>query len=84
MERAAIIGGRTMPVVYWVLGLWARSPAEQSPRSLHYCGDTLKVAEAYDEITPEHHNRIILVDTFKDEAEETLRVAKASSKGLEV
>ena len=45
-------------------------------------GDTLKVAEAYDEITPEHHNRIILVDTFKDEAEETLRVAKSLKQRL--
>lgn len=40
-------------------------------------GDTLEVAETYDRILPEGEPRIILVDTFKDEAEESLRVAKS-------
>ena len=40
-------------------------------------GDTLEVAEKYDRFLPEGEPRIVLVDTFKDEAEETLRVAKS-------
>jgi len=45
-------------------------------------GDTLEIAETYDRILPEGEPRIILVDTFKDEAEETLRVAKSLGKRL--
>jgi len=40
-------------------------------------GDTLEVAESYDRFLPEGEPRIILVDTFKDEAEESLRVARS-------
>ena len=40
-------------------------------------GDTVAVAKTYDEILPPDAMRLILVDTFKDEAEETLRVAQA-------
>jgi len=45
-------------------------------------GDTLEVAEAYDRFLPEGEPRIILVDTFKDEAEETLRVARSLGERL--
>lgn len=38
-------------------------------------GDTLRIAEAYDESLGAEEARIILVDTFKDEVEESLRVA---------
>jgi nicotinate phosphoribosyltransferase len=40
-------------------------------------GDTLELAKIYDEVLPEGDSRTFLVDTFKDEAEETLRLAEA-------
>jgi len=40
-------------------------------------GDTLELAKVYDEVLPEGESRTFLVDTFKDEAEETLRLANA-------
>ena len=40
-------------------------------------GDTLKAALAFDQHMPDDVLRIVLVDTFKDEAEEALRVAEA-------
>jgi nicotinate phosphoribosyltransferase len=46
-------------------------------------GDTLSLAEAYDAALPGKIARIFLVDTFKDEAEETLRLAEALGKKLD-
>ncbi|MDR1377483.1 MAG: nicotinate phosphoribosyltransferase [Synergistaceae bacterium] len=46
-------------------------------------GDTLTLAKAYDVELPAHIGRIFLVDTFKDEAEETLRLAEALGKKLD-
>ena len=40
-------------------------------------GDTLELARVYDEVLPKGESRTFLVDTFKDEAEETLRLANA-------
>jgi nicotinate phosphoribosyltransferase len=40
-------------------------------------GDTVKAAEAFDRDLASDVARIVLVDTFKDEAEEALRVAHA-------
>jgi nicotinate phosphoribosyltransferase len=40
-------------------------------------GDTVRAAEAFDHHTPADVPRIVLVDTFRDEAEEALRVAEA-------
>jgi len=40
-------------------------------------GDTVKAAEAFDRHMPPDVPRIVLVDTFHDEAEEALRVAQA-------
>jgi nicotinate phosphoribosyltransferase len=40
-------------------------------------GDTVKAAEAFDRDLPADVPRIVLIDTFKDEAEEALRVAHA-------
>jgi nicotinate phosphoribosyltransferase len=46
-------------------------------------GDTAALARAYDAALPGHIGRIFLVDTFKDEAEESLRLAEALGKRLE-
>jgi nicotinate phosphoribosyltransferase len=40
-------------------------------------GDTVRAAEAFDRDMPPDVPRIVLVDTFRDEAEEALRVAHA-------
>jgi len=40
-------------------------------------GDTVRAAEAFDRHMPDDVPRIVLVDTFRDEAEEALRVAQA-------
>ena len=40
-------------------------------------GDTVELAMEYDATMPSGDPRIVLVDTFKDEAEESLRVARA-------
>jgi nicotinate phosphoribosyltransferase len=45
-------------------------------------GDTVKAAKAYNDCTPEDVPRVMLIDTFKDEAEESIRVSKALGKDL--
>ena len=78
MERSAIIGG--VGSASCVLGakLAGLEPVGTAPHALFLiAGDTVAAALAYDECMPESSARLILVDTFKDEAEESLRVAKA-------
>jgi nicotinate phosphoribosyltransferase len=77
MERSAIIGG--MDGSSCILGakLAGIEPKGTVPHAVMLiAGDTLKVAQKYDEIMPEEDARLVLVDTFKDEAEETLRIAE--------
>jgi nicotinate phosphoribosyltransferase len=77
MERSAIIGG--MDGSSCILGakLAGIEPKGTVPHAVMLiAGDTLKVAKTYDEIMPEEDARLVLVDTFKDEAEETLRIAE--------
>lgn len=76
MERAAIIGG--VDGCSCILGakLLGKEPVGTVPHAVFLIvGDTLKVAKTYDQIMPEDAPRLILVDTFKDEVEESLRVA---------
>lgn len=76
MERAALIGGASNASCIVGAKLMGREPVGTVPHAAFLiAGDTLTIAEAYDEITPESQGRIILVDTFKDEVEEALRVA---------
>jgi len=54
------------------------NPTGTMPHSLVLIfGDTVRAAEAFDRDMPPDVPRIVLVDTFKDEAEEALRVAHA-------
>lgn len=83
MERAAVIGGAD--ACSCILGalLLGRSPLGTVPHAAFLIvGDTVELARAYDRFVSEDAPRIILVDTFKDEAEETLRVAEALGKNL--
>jgi nicotinate phosphoribosyltransferase len=78
MERNAIIGG--VGGASCILGakLAGMEPMGTAPHALFLiAGDTVAAALAYDECMPKSSARLILVDTFKDEAEESLRVAEA-------
>lgn len=77
MERSAIIGG--VDGCSCVIGalLAGKKPVGTMPHAaVIIAGDTVKVASAFDEVAEDGVQRIILVDTFMDEAEESLRVAR--------
>jgi nicotinate phosphoribosyltransferase len=78
LDYAAIIGGcvgASTPAGARLAGL---SPTGTMPHSLVLIfGDTVKAAQAFDRDLDPDVPRIVLIDTFKDEAEEALRVAHA-------
>jgi len=83
MERAAIIGGADGASCILGAKLAGKEPVGTVPHAVFLiAGDTLKVAQAYHQIMPPAARRVILVDTFKDEAEEALRVAEALGPDL--
>ena len=78
LDYAAIVGGcvgASTPAGARLAGL---NPTGTMPHSLVLIfGDTVAAAEAFDRDLGADVPRIVLVDTFRDEAEETLRVAHA-------
>ncbi len=78
LDYAAIVGGcvgASTPAGARLAGL---NPTGTMPHSLVLIfGDTVLAAEAFDRDLDDDVPRIVLVDTFKDEAEEALRVAHA-------
>lgn len=78
MEYAAIVGGCAGCATTAGAELAGIQPSGTIPHALCLVmGDTVKATQAFDRhITPDVR-RIALVDTFKDEAEESLRVAQA-------
>lgn len=78
MDYASVIGGcigASTPAGARMAGL---SPTGTMPHALVLIfGDTVRAAEAFDRHIDPEVPRIVLVDTFKDEAEEALRVAEA-------
>jgi nicotinate phosphoribosyltransferase len=78
LDYAAIVGGcvgASTPAGARLAGL---APTGTMPHSLVLIfGDTVAAAEAFDRDLGPDVPRIVLVDTFKDEAEEALRVAHA-------
>jgi nicotinate phosphoribosyltransferase len=78
LDYAAIVGGcvgATTPAGARLAGL---APTGTMPHSLVLIfGDTVEAALAFDRHVEADVPRIVLVDTFKDEAEEALRVAHA-------
>ena len=77
MERAAILGG--MQGAACILGarLAGREPVGTMPHAfILVVGDTVRAALAYHEKMPAQVPRLVLVDTFTDEAVEALRVAE--------
>jgi nicotinate phosphoribosyltransferase len=84
MEYAAVVGGCAgcaTPLGAQLAGL--KAPSGTMPHAMVLVfGDTVQAARAFDAHMPENVLRIVLVDTFKDEAEESLRVAEALGKRL--
>jgi nicotinate phosphoribosyltransferase len=78
LDYAAIIGGCIGASTSAGARLAGLAPTGTMPHSLVLIfGDTVKAAEAFDRHIPSDVPRIVLVDTFHDEAEEALRVANA-------
>lgn len=83
MERAAIVGGAAGASCILGAKHLDKEPIGTLPHAIFLIvGDTVEVAKAYHAYMPSDASRLILVDTFKDEAEETLRVAHALGKDL--
>lgn len=78
MERAAVIGGASGASCILAAKLLDIEPSGTLPHAaMLIAGDTVEIAKTYNEVMPNNHKRIVLIDTFKDEVEESLRVAKA-------
>jgi len=78
MEYAAIVGGCVTGATTAGARLAGKTPSGTIPHAMILIfGDTVRAAEAFDKHMPPDFPRIALVDTFKDEAEESLRVAEA-------
>jgi nicotinate phosphoribosyltransferase len=79
MEYSAVVGGCVgcaTPLGAELAGL--KAPSGTMPHAMILIfGDTVEAALAFDHEMPPDVLRIVLVDTFKDEAEEALRVANA-------
>jgi nicotinate phosphoribosyltransferase len=78
LEYAAIVGGCVGCATTAGARLAGIQPSGTIPHALILCmGDTVAAALAFDKHIDPAVPRIVLVDTFKDEAEEALRVAAA-------
>ena len=84
MEYSAVVGGCAgcaTPLGAQLAGL--QGPSGTMPHAMMLLfGDTVRAAVAFDKYMGDDVLRIVLVDTFKDEAEESLRVAEALGKRL--
>lgn len=84
MERAALIGGVRGAACILGAKLAGKEPVGTMPHALILIvGDTVRAATAYHELMPAGVPRLVLVDTFTDEAVEALRVAEAMGSDLE-
>ena len=78
LEYAAIVGGCSGCATQAGATLAGTVPSGTIPHALILCiGDTVQATEAFDRYIDPQIKRIALVDTFRDEAEESLRVARA-------
>jgi len=84
MEYAAVIGGCAGCSSTVGAKLTGLEPTGTMPHALIIViGDTVKAVLAFDKCMPAAVPRVALVDTFKDEAEESLRVAQALGEHLQ-
>ena len=83
MEYSAVLAGCEGCASIDGAALAGVAPTGTMPHALILVmGDTLEAAEAFDRSQGPEVPRIVLVDTFKDEAEESLRVARAMRERL--
>ena len=83
MEYAALVGGCAGCATPAGAALYGQEASGTMPHAmLLIFGDTVVGAKAFDRYMPEAVPRIVLVDTFKDEVEESLRVAEAMAGRL--
>jgi len=83
MEYAAIVGGCTTCATTAGAKLAGKKPSGTMPHALVLnMGDTVDAALAFDKYIDTSILRSVLVDTFKDEAEEALNVASALGQKL--
>jgi nicotinate phosphoribosyltransferase len=84
MDYAAVVGGCLSCSSVEGARLAGVAPSGTMPHALIICfGDTVVAALAFDEHMPPEVTRTVLVDTFHDEAEESLRVAAAMNERLQ-
>lgn len=83
LEYAAVLGGCVGCATPWGAELAGIEPSGTLPHALILVmGDTLVAAEAFDRAIQKSVNRVVLVDTFRDEADESVRVADAMGSRL--
>ncbi len=83
MDYCAIVGGCTTCSTPLGAALAGREPSGTMPHAfILILGDTVKAAEAFDEAMDASVPRVVLVDTFQDEAVESIRVAQALGSHL--
>jgi nicotinate phosphoribosyltransferase len=83
LERAAIMGGMRGAACILGAKLAGQEPVGTMPHAfILIVGDTVRAAAAYHEQTPAGTPRLVLVDTFADEAAEAVRVAQAMGDNL--
>ena len=84
MDYAAVVGGCVSCSSILGAKLAGVAAAGTSSHAFNLCiGDTVTAFELFDKHMPPEVPRIVLVDTFKDEVEETLRVANALGDRLQ-
>ena len=84
MDYSAVVGGCAGCSSIEGARLAGIEPSGTIPHAMILImGDTVRATLAFDKHMPPELPRISLVDTFKDEAEESLRVAEALEKKLE-
>lgn len=84
MEYSAIVGGCVSCSSIAGARLAGTEPSGTMPHALIIImGDTVKATLAFDKYMPPEVPRVSLVDTFKDEPEESLRVAEALKEKLD-
>lgn len=83
MERAAVVGGASGASCILAAKEMDMAPSGTLPHAaMLIAGDTELIADHYNKLMPEDHKRIVLVDTFKDEVEESIRIAKMMGDNL--
>ena len=83
MDYSSVLGGCVSVSTIQGARLAGVTPSGNMPHSLILVmGDTVKTVQAFDRHMPQEVPRVALVDTFKDEAEESLDVARALRERL--